>query len=1151
MAVSNTTYEQTLGLITAITEVTRNADKAANSLKTISQRLRGVGEDGEDATEYVGKLQDEFDKLDINAQIVKSDGSMESTFNILTAISEKWDALTDSEKQALGELAAGKNRITEFNALMSNFDVALSASETAMNSMGSATKENEKYLNSIEGKIQNLNSAWQNFARNTINSEWVKGVVGGLTGVIKSFDNFYQVLVPLAGLIASFKYDSLLKGFNSLKTVGSGVFKTFSNLINVIKLYPSAAIDAAVNNISLSDSYKALGVNVNFTQLAIGSLTIALTAAILIYNKVKKSQEEYVSSLKEEASENDRFADSLQTTLDKYKELSSSSDTMSEATDTLNSFLEEEGMLYSDLGKKLELEKDDRNKVIDTLKEEIEQRKLLAQAKKEEAYNTEKTGNVDQAWWQQSLSVMTGSDKFDLSNFLGKNKTLDLAGLSDLTTGWNLDFGDLSGQFGASATTLAGLNDELKRNIDLLMQSGDLTDDDKNKLSKYTQAQSTLQSAIDAATEAYSGRFEMLKSGTAIGVGYENVLINLGIATRDEIDFYNSLIGVSDEVREKQIAIYEGTEKASEGFLNLNNIIKESNSVIETNGMSLEDLNSKIDEIQSAYEFMADAVDEYNESGYISMDTLQSLLDLDASYLASLEMVNGQLVLNEASMANLAEAAKVAAISELQDAAAKDLNALAAGNVNAMSDLAKSAIAGVGDNSETAAGKMDTATTAALKLATGLRAVAEAGGQYTSTENYAEKANAIINSYSNIANTISNLKISTGASSGRKSGGGSKSSSKSTKDTWKEEFEEQYAILKHQLAMDEITEKQYTDRLEKLYKKYFGNKKKYASEYNKYEEEVYKNRKKLLEEEIDEMEKVLKKQRELAENKYENAIKVATNAIDEQIEVLQKQKEALEENNDETERAIELAKLQEALEKAKSQKTMRVFYADRGWVYEADQQAIKDARDALDEFQAESAKQAQEEALDAQIEELKQLKDAWSDIASNYEMQQNKLQAAMDFGADFEKTILSERLDYLKTFVKEYNAQMDKLSADEQKLVKYAASVGIDISDKYASGTTSAKGGLSLVGENGAELRVLNKGDGIIPAQLTENLMKWGSFDPTNYFKEMMNNKFTPAIAGTNSSSSTVYNLSNFTINSNANSLDELIRDIQIKIKNR
>lgn len=45
----------------------------------------------------------------------------------------------------------------------------------------------------------------------------------------------------------------------------------------------------------------------------------------------------------------------------------------------------------------------------------------------------------------------------------------------------------------------------------------------------------------------------------------------------------------------------------------------------------------------------------------------------------------------------------------------------------------------------------------------------------------------------------------------------------------------------------------------------------------------------------------------------------------------------------------------------------------------------------------------------------------------------------------------------------------------------------------YANGTTNAAGGLSLVGENGPELRVLGQGDGIIPSDITKNLMKIGS----------------------------------------------------------
>ncbi|MBQ8538404.1 MAG: hypothetical protein IJ433_01990, partial [Ruminococcus sp.] len=55
---------------------------------------------------------------------------------------------------------------------------------------------------------------------------------------------------------------------------------------------------------------------------------------------------------------------------------------------------------------------------------------------------------------------------------------------------------------------------------------------------------------------------------------------------------------------------------------------------------------------------------------------------------------------------------------------------------------------------------------------------------------------------------------------------------------------------------------------------------------------------------------------------------------------------------------------------------------------------------------------------------------------------------------------------------------------------------------QYAQGTTSATGGLSLVGEKGAELRILNQGDGIIPANITKNLWNMG-INPTEFFKKI------------------------------------------------
>ena len=56
---------------------------------------------------------------------------------------------------------------------------------------------------------------------------------------------------------------------------------------------------------------------------------------------------------------------------------------------------------------------------------------------------------------------------------------------------------------------------------------------------------------------------------------------------------------------------------------------------------------------------------------------------------------------------------------------------------------------------------------------------------------------------------------------------------------------------------------------------------------------------------------------------------------------------------------------------------------------------------------------------------------------------------------------------------------------------------------KHANGTISAPGGLSLVGERGPELRVLNSGDGIIPADATRNLWDWATYNPKDFMGNM------------------------------------------------
>ena len=77
----------------------------------------------------------------------------------------------------------------------------------------------------------------------------------------------------------------------------------------------------------------------------------------------------------------------------------------------------------------------------------------------------------------------------------------------------------------------------------------------------------------------------------------------------------------------------------------------------------MKDISSKMDEIQSAYKSSTSAMEEYNQYGYMSLDSLQSLLTMNTEYLNCLELVNGKLQINKQSYAELlaAEYAEAAA----------------------------------------------------------------------------------------------------------------------------------------------------------------------------------------------------------------------------------------------------------------------------------------------------------------------------------------------------------------------------------------------------------------------------------------------------------------------------------------------------------
>ena len=195
LAVSNTSFEETVGLLTAGIEIMPDkASKVANGLKTISQRIRQIdGDTADKLDEFLGsKGISRFDK---------TTGQLKGTYELLGEISQEWANLTENERQYIGETMAGKNQITVLNALMMNFSTAIKATETAMNSAGSAAKENERVLNSIQGHIQKFQSAFEKLSHNLINSHLVKEVIDLGTNGIRILDQVLVILRPILAIV--------------------------------------------------------------------------------------------------------------------------------------------------------------------------------------------------------------------------------------------------------------------------------------------------------------------------------------------------------------------------------------------------------------------------------------------------------------------------------------------------------------------------------------------------------------------------------------------------------------------------------------------------------------------------------------------------------------------------------------------------------------------------------------------------------------------------------------------------------------------------------------------------------------------------------------------------------------------------------------
>lgn len=184
------TLNESLGLITAGNVIQQDASTVASAMKILSLRIRGakadlesMGESTDDLADSTSKLRDELKAL-TGVDIMLDENTFKSTAQIIQEIGKNWSKMTDVSQAAALEKLAGKNRASTVAGLIENYETIGKVIEAAEQADNSALEENEKFLESIDGRVQKLQNRMQEFWATVIDTDTVKTGISLLTDLV-------------------------------------------------------------------------------------------------------------------------------------------------------------------------------------------------------------------------------------------------------------------------------------------------------------------------------------------------------------------------------------------------------------------------------------------------------------------------------------------------------------------------------------------------------------------------------------------------------------------------------------------------------------------------------------------------------------------------------------------------------------------------------------------------------------------------------------------------------------------------------------------------------------------------------------------------------------------------------------------------------
>lgn len=1143
LSVLGNDFEQSIALITSGTEIlTGRSAQVARGLTTIGNNIAKAANEAGELSFKVQGVTKSIDLFD------KSTGEMKSTYQVFQDLKSSWDDMSQAEKQSLGLALAGKNQFSVFNSVMLNLNSATEAYKIALDSQGSALKENARYLDSIQGKVSQFTSELEKFWTEGINSESVKRLVEFGTNVLKLINDLGGLPTVLTAIGGAF---ITLKGYNIGKTIISTTDNIATSIADVIGLI----VDLRQNGFTLTEMITGLISSSTLWTLGLGAVTTAITLAVAAHAK-------YVQEMQNSGRETSNNITELAKLKQKYNEIYTSE----EDEETKASKLAE---IRSTLASKYGIEKE----ALDELNGSREKgNELLAD-------EIVKIGEEDYAKYGQEINKAIEYLTKDIKpiNF---GTLLDFSGMEDdVAVKFQEVFKDIGTFKNGMLVSVKGLPEEVKTALQTMltymekiqqptMREQEIIDNLKAKLKSLSDTYEENTQKVEQHANSYIAVQDTFSTFTQRVYENQEAFDEAYKTYINSLPPLESIRNAAGELANSLFPEFTGAVKDnSNAQQDFQDDSESSTNATEEFEKAIKSLTSELKGVQDAYDTLHEVADEYNKTGSVTIDTMADLLSLNPAYLESLQTINGQLIVNDESLMSMAQSFTESGISAISSTQGLEVFSGSEQNIGTNAETAKqgtdnlgTSITQVGTASSqansyvdtfgntmiTAGNKGEQGATGLFKFASGLAAISNANANITGgvgVKSYSEGFDAQVQAYQKQQNNKileelkKNLQFKPSTSGGKsgKSGGGSKKSSTSdaekqakadakaykeafekeladldkrkatmkdnaSTDKWyyeqleqltnkyykdKEGYEEEYnkyhekaldgmtkahdeayneryALLKHQLAMDMISEQEYYDELEELMKEFYGNEEKYGEQRWKIEEEIYSGRNKLEEESTRKAEQEAEKRKKARKEEWEEekewyeeqqsnletAFNYVASLAQKEIDKLNERKQAIQdqydaeidkinEKNDATNDEIELQEKLDALAKAQ-QKKVRIYREGQGFVYETDQSAVDEAKTALTQYKKEQdtkkeikrledIRDATINSVEEQIKYWQKYKDEWGNVTDNYTTEQNKLLAEQVLGISLEGENWEKRLGNLQDYVDRYNEIMSTL----------------------------------------------------------------------------------------------------------------------------